>query len=115
MSDEQLLDALKAVAHPLRLKILQALAKGEANVGEIEEATDIGQPTLSQQLAILRKADLVETRRQAKLVYYSLDGEAMARLSRALADLTPASAMAGEDSDARRPAAGVANFARLGI
>jgi len=115
MTDDQLLDALKAIAHPLRLRILHTLAKGETNVGEIEEATEIGQPTLSQQLAILRKAGLVETRRQAKLVYYSLDAEAMAKVSRALTDLTPAGALPELEEGARRPAPGVANFARLSI
>lgn len=115
MSDDQLLDALKAIAHPSRLKILQLLAKGECNVGEIEEATEIGQPTLSQQLAILRKAGLVETRRQAKLVYYSLDMQAVATVSGALAALTPASAIKDVETGSRRPAAGVANFARLSI
>lgn len=115
MSDEHLLDALKAIAHPLRLRILKALASGETNVGEIEAATAIGQPTLSQQLAILRKAGLVETRRQAKLIYYSLDAKAFARVRRELSDLAPAAALAGTDPEVRIPAAGVANFARLNI
>ena len=115
MDDNQLLEALKAVAHPSRLTILQALSRGELNVGEIEEATDIGQPTLSQQLAILRKAGLVETRRQAKLVYYSLDAHAIGTLGRAFSDMAPASALAETEQGGRRPASGVANFARLHI
>ncbi len=117
MTDDLLLESLKAIAHPSRLRILQTLAKGETNVGEIEERAEIGQPTLSQQLAILRKAGLVETRRQAKLVYYSLDARAMAQVSRALSGLTPASAPIDPDPDPdkRRPASGVANFARLHI
>ncbi len=115
MSDEQLLEALKAIAHPSRLRILHALAKGETNVGEIEEATEIGQPTLSQQLAILRKAGLVETRRQAKQVYYTLDAQAMGTVTRALADMVPAARPEPEGAGPKRPAAGVANFARLSI
>lgn len=115
MTDDNLLDALKAIAHPSRLRILQALAKGETNVSEIEEVTEIGQPTLSQQLAILRKAGLVETRRQAKLVYYSLDAQAMGNVSRALSALTPPSALPQLEDGERKPAAGVANFARLHI
>lgn len=115
MTDDQLLEALKAIAHPSRLRILQALAKGEANVGEIEDATEIGQPALSQQLAILRKAGLVETRRQAKLVYYTLDVQAIGTVTAALADLAPATQPEPEGSGRRKPAAGVANFARLSI
>ena len=115
MTDEALLDSLKAIAHPSRLSVLRTLAKGERNVGEIEEATGIGQPTLSQQLAILRKADLVQTRRQAKLVYYSLDEEALARLGTALGDLVPATTRRPAETGTRGPAPGVANFARLQI
>ena len=67
MTGDELVDALKAVAHPVRLRILQTLAGTERNVGEIDEAADIGQPTLSQQLAVLRNAGLVTTRKDAKL------------------------------------------------
>ncbi|WP_338241376.1 ArsR/SmtB family transcription factor [Aurantiacibacter hainanensis] len=115
MTDETLLDSLKAIAHASRLLILQTLAKGERNVGEIEEETGIGQPTLSQQLAILRKADLVQTRRQAKLVYYSLDEDAFARVGAALGNLVPATTRRPADPITRGPAPGVANFARLQI
>ena len=69
---EGLIEELKAIAHPLRLRILEVLREGERNVGEIEEVAQIGQPALSQQLGVLRKAGLVETRKEAKLVYYSL-------------------------------------------
>ncbi|NKB15977.1 MAG: winged helix-turn-helix transcriptional regulator [Sphingomonadales bacterium] len=70
--------ALKALAHPLRWRILATLASGERNVGEIEQVTAIAQPGLSQQLGVLRKAGLVLTRKEAKLVFYSLSQEAMA-------------------------------------
>ncbi|WP_120077114.1 ArsR/SmtB family transcription factor [Aurantiacibacter odishensis] len=115
MTEEQLLEALKAIAHPSRLKILQTLAKGETNVGEIEEATGIAQPTLSQQLAILRKAELVDTRRQAKLVYYSLDDATMAKVCHALSPLSPDRGAPAASESGRKAASGVANFARLHI
>src|SRR3546814_6247043 len=70
MTDEELVDALKALAHPVRLRIMRALTGAERNVGEIDEAAQVGQPTLSQQLAVLRNAGLVKTRKDAKLVYY---------------------------------------------
>ena len=75
------IEELKAMAHPLRFRILQALGPGERNVGEIEAETNIGQPTLSQQLAVLRKAGLVSTRKEAKLVYYRVAAERLAEIA----------------------------------
>lgn len=65
-------DKLRKFAQSQRLMILSLLLEGEKSVTEIDVATGIGQPALSQQLAELRKAELVTTRRQAKQVYYSL-------------------------------------------
>ncbi|MBN9246068.1 MAG: helix-turn-helix transcriptional regulator, partial [Hyphomicrobium sp.] len=65
-------EKIRVFAQPQRLMILSYLFGGERGVAEIERATGIGQPTLSQQLAELRRADLVVTRREAKLVYYRL-------------------------------------------
>ena len=66
---------LKALANDNRLIILCTLAEGEKNVGELEEALGIRQPTLSQQLARLRSDNLVTTRRDSKQVYSSLASE----------------------------------------
>ena len=71
-------EKLKVFAQPLRLMILSCLLRGERNVGEIAAATGIGQPTLSQQLAELRRADLVRTRKEAKLVWYALADDGVA-------------------------------------
>ncbi len=68
-------EKLKSYAQPQRLMILSHLLDGEHTVSEIDEATQIGQPALSQQLAALRHAGLVETRRVAKQVYYQLANE----------------------------------------
>ena len=68
-------EQLKIYAQPQRLMILSHLLDGEHTVGEIDDATNIGQPALSQQLAALRRARLVETRRVAKQVYYRLANE----------------------------------------
>ncbi|MBM3575691.1 MAG: helix-turn-helix transcriptional regulator [Alphaproteobacteria bacterium] len=65
-------DMMKNYAQPQRLMILSFLAHGEKTVGEIDEATQIGQPALSQQLAELRHANLIANRREAKSVYYTL-------------------------------------------
>ena len=63
---------LKVLSNPDRLLLLCELAAGERNVGELEAALGIVQPTLSQQLAVLREAQLVSTRRDGKNVYYQM-------------------------------------------
>ena len=63
---------MKVLANPDRLLLLCELAEGEKNVGELLEATGIQQPTLSQQLAVLREEALVDTRRDGKSIYYRL-------------------------------------------
>ncbi|MBL7240215.1 helix-turn-helix transcriptional regulator [Komagataeibacter rhaeticus] len=65
----------------LRLLVLACLLDGEKSVGEIEARTGIGQPTLSQQLAELRRAEIVVTRKEARQVIYSIrDGMEEMRL-----------------------------------
>lgn len=63
---------LKALANERRLQVLCLLAGGERSVGEINELLDLSQSALSQHLAVLREEGLVQTRRDAQLVYYSL-------------------------------------------
>ncbi len=114
MSEDDLIEALKALAHPLRWRILTALIAGERNVGEIEAATGISQPGLSQQLGVLRKAGLVETRKEAKLVFYGLADEQIGgTLGRIGALLPVANASPSRTAPTDTPAPGVANFARM--
>jgi len=63
---------LKVMSNPDRLMILCQLSQGEMRVGELEEALGIVQPTLSQQLTVLRDEALVSTRREGKNIYYQL-------------------------------------------
>jgi DNA-binding transcriptional ArsR family regulator len=63
---------LKVLSNPDRLMILCQLSQGEMRVGELEEALGIVQPTLSQQLTVLRDEELVSTRREGKNIYYQL-------------------------------------------
>jgi len=115
-------ERLKVYARPQRLMILSSLAEGERTVGEIEAATRVGQPALSQQLAELRRAGLVETRRAAKQVFYRLAGrdvllcvkgvEAMVDregdLATALADI-----LAKPETKLGLESSGAASFAKL--
>jgi DNA-binding transcriptional ArsR family regulator len=64
--------ALKLLANPERLLLLCQLSQGEFSVGELEEQLDIHQPTLSQQLGVLRTQGVVATRREGKNIYYSV-------------------------------------------
>ena len=61
---------LKVLANPDRLVLLCRLAGGECCVSDLEASLDIRQPTLSQQLAVLREEGLVSTRREGKHIYY---------------------------------------------
>ncbi len=63
---------LRLLANEDRLLLLCQLTAGERSVGELEQLLDIRQPTLSQQLAVLREQALVATRREGKNVYYRL-------------------------------------------
>jgi ArsR family transcriptional regulator len=71
-------DAFKALAHPGRLDVFFALvkARGELAAGEIQQALGIPGPTLSHYLDQLRRAGLVQARRQERFIYYSV-GSAM--------------------------------------
>ncbi|MGO9133654.1 MAG: metalloregulator ArsR/SmtB family transcription factor [Methylovirgula sp.] len=69
---DRIAERVKVFGQGQRLMILATLREGEHSVGEIEEMTGIGQPALSQQLAELRRADLVKTRRESKQIYYRL-------------------------------------------
>lgn len=114
IAEEDLIEGLKALAHPLRFRILTALARGERNVGEIEQVTGIGQPGLSQQLGVLRKAGLVDTRKEAKLVFYSNADAQLSAVTTALAALAPSGEAPTPEAEMQRtPAPGVANFARM--
>jgi DNA-binding transcriptional ArsR family regulator len=64
---------LKALANPDRLLLLCSLVEGECNVSALETVTGIRQPTLSQQLGVLRDEGLVGTRREGKFIYYRID------------------------------------------
>ena len=73
----QAVAALKMLANEDRLLLLCQLSQGEACVGELEERLGIHQPTLSQQLGVLRTEGVVHTRRQGKNIFYSVADPAL--------------------------------------
>ena len=66
---------LSVLANENRLLLLCQLSRGERSVGELEDMLGIRQPTLSQQLGVLRNEELVATRRDGKWVYYRIASE----------------------------------------
>ena len=71
-SAAQAVGVLKTLANEDRLMLLCQLSQGEHCVSELEEELGIAQPTLSQQLGVLRNEGVVTTRRQGKSIYYSV-------------------------------------------
>ena len=70
---------LKVLANADRLLLLCQMSQGEYCVSDLEEMTGIKQPTLSQQLGVLREEKMVSTRREGKQIFYSIASlEAMA-------------------------------------
>lgn len=63
---------LKSLAHPARLLVLCHLVGGEATVTKLQSLGTLSMSALSQHLAVLREAGLVETRREAQAIHYSL-------------------------------------------
>ena len=64
---------MKVLSNPDRLLLLCQLVQGEQRVGELEARVGVLQPTLSQQLGVLRDEGLVSTRRDGKAIYYRID------------------------------------------
>ncbi len=71
---------IKVLGHPLRLRILEALERGELNVAELQEATGASQALVSQQLGILRAHGVVEPRRDGPRVFYRVIEPKVARI-----------------------------------
>jgi len=80
-------ERLKVLSNSDRLKILCVLVDSEMNVQQIELQTDIHQPTLSQQLTVLRKAEMVSKRREGKQIFYQLSDPKVLTLMQTLYQL----------------------------
>ncbi len=85
-ANEAHVEAFKALAHPTRLQVFFVLVRAgrEMSVGEIQEAVGIPGPTLSHHLDILRRAGLVESRKEERYIYFSVQRETVTTLVRLL-------------------------------
>jgi ArsR family transcriptional regulator len=83
---ERMAALLKAVAHPIRLKLLSALRDGEANVTDLTARVGSPQAVVSGQLAILRMNGLVHARRERGFVWYRVDADRLGEVFRCFAE-----------------------------
>lgn len=81
---DEVAELLKTLANRNRLMIACALVESEYSVSQLEQELGIGQPTLSQQLTVLRSAGIVDTRRDSRQIFYRLTEAKAARLIEAL-------------------------------
>jgi DNA-binding transcriptional ArsR family regulator len=73
-------ELFKALGHPARIRVLEVLAEGERSVGDMQPLVGIESSHLSQQLAVLRRAGLVTTRKEGTSVVYGLAHPLLAEL-----------------------------------
>ncbi len=78
---------LKAMSNERRLMILCRLAMGELSVGELAKQVGLGQSSLSQHLAVLRRMGMVATRRETRMIYYRLASHEATAIMMTLYDL----------------------------
>ena len=78
---------LKAMSHPLRLKILCVLGSRSISVQDIVEQVGTSQSNISQHLSILREKNILSSKKEANRVYYFIDDERMLQLIKMMRDV----------------------------
>lgn len=73
-------ELFRALAHPVRVRALELLVEQEWSVGELAAALEVDLPHLSGQLAVLRRANVVATRRDGNTIHYSVQNPGIAAL-----------------------------------
>jgi DNA-binding transcriptional ArsR family regulator len=96
---EHQIQVLKAVAHPVRLRIIAVLCRAEASVTELSRELEVPQPLISQQLRLLRMLKLVDTKRHNGFAIYRLKEPLLRRLLRCI------EACGGESGEGHRKGA----------
>ncbi|OHD68603.1 MAG: hypothetical protein A2W19_12490 [Spirochaetes bacterium RBG_16_49_21] len=81
---EVVTEILKSIAHPIRMKILCFLMDGEKNVGEIEQQFGSTISNISQHLTVLRKASIIDRRKEANFMFYGLKDNKIHKLMETL-------------------------------
>ena len=84
-------ELFRALAHPVRVRALELLVQEERSVGELAAELDIDLSNLSQQLAVLRRAEIVATRREGNTIYYSVPNPGIPALLKTARELIVAS------------------------
>jgi DNA-binding transcriptional ArsR family regulator len=77
-------EILKAMGHPIRYCIIEGLLKGEQNVATMVECTGVPQPTVSQHLAILKAAGIIEGLRMGNQIHYAVTSKQARKIVEAL-------------------------------
>jgi ArsR family transcriptional regulator, virulence genes transcriptional regulator len=80
-------ELLKAMSNKWRLMILCQLSEGEKTVGELQGLLGVGQSAVSQHLAILRREEIVASRKDAQSIFYSLSGNEAIKVMATLHDV----------------------------
>jgi ArsR family transcriptional regulator, arsenate/arsenite/antimonite-responsive transcriptional repressor len=95
LNEKQLINALKAIADPTRLKILQILKqKGQCSIGkavglcacDIEEQIRLSQPTISHHMAVLKKAGLIQAEKHGLWMWYRRNEDSLQELGKLIAE-----------------------------
>ena len=73
-------DFFRALAHPVRIRILETLSAGERSVQELQQTLGLDQPVVSQQLSVLRSRNIVEPRKVGTTVRYTLSDRLIVKL-----------------------------------
>lgn len=90
MADERLVRQLKALAHPIRLGMMERLAQEpEICACDLGDAFAVSQPTVSEHLRVLREAGLVRTRRDGTTICYAAVPDALADVAQVITALRP--------------------------
>jgi len=80
-------DFLKALAHPVRLQLIERLKSGEASVGRLVQELGVEQSSLSRHLGVLRELGVLEARQEKTTVYYNLHDHDIFKVLRPIAEL----------------------------
>lgn len=108
-TNKKLIEAMSIIAEPTRLRILQVIAsRGQMCAKEILPEFNITQPTLSHHMNLLEECGLVATRKEGRMVYYSINKPTIAALSELILSLNDKTAVSevikAEEPKTRKPA-----------